>query len=98
MFLQDIWVLWQNGQTVFHEGKELANAAVWKNRTNLANKLVILLGGLIAIAKVTGYEIEIDEQTLNQVAIGVAAGVAIINNVVHVVTSTKIGFKSATDE
>lgn len=91
MLIFDLMTAYREGNTVFHEGKELTNSAAWKNRTNAANKLVALFGGVLALAKVAGYDIQVDEQTLSQVAIGVAAGVALVNNVVHVVTSTKIG-------
>lgn len=93
MFILDLIQLYREGNTVFHEGKELANAAAWKNKTNAANQLVIVFGGAIGIAKVMGYDIQVDDQTLSQVAVGIAAAVALVNNVIHVVTSTKIGVK-----
>lgn len=98
MLIFDLINLYREGNTVFHEGQALANSALWKNRTNAANKLVVVFGGAIGIAKIAGYEINIDDQTISQVAIGIAALVAAINNVIAVVTSTKIGLKSAADE
>lgn len=94
MLIFDLYKLYSEGNTVFHEGKELTDAALWKNRTNAANKLIVVLSGAIGIAKIAGYDIEVDDQTLSQVAVGVAAGVAFYNNIMHVITSAKIGIKS----
>lgn len=87
----------QKGETVFHQGQELADAAVWKDRTNVVNKLVVLMGGLIGVARVVGYDIHVDDQTLGEIAVCIAGGVALFNNVMHVITSRKIGISTVQD-
>lgn len=91
----DLIAIYREGNSVLHEGRELANSAAWKNRTNAANKLVVVFGSALAIAKIAGYDIYIDDKTMGDIAVGVAAMVAAVNNVISVITSTKIGIKAA---
>ena len=77
--------------TLFKQGKSLANAAAWKNRTIAANSLTAVLGAALVIGKGFGYDIHLDEQTVEALAGGIAAAVAAVNAVMHVVTSDKVG-------
>ena len=77
--------------TLFKQGKALANSAAWKNRTIAANSLTAVLGAALVIGKGFGYDIHLDEQTVEALAGGIAAAVAAVNAVMHVVTSDKVG-------
>lgn len=77
--------------TAFHQGKELTNAATWKNRTVAINCLTAFLAAAFAIAKGFGYDLDLDPNTAQTLAEGVLAAVGVANSVVHVVTSQKIG-------
>lgn len=77
--------------TLFRQGKELKNAAVWKNRTMATNALIAFLGAALVVAKGFGYDISIDQQTLTALAGGISAAVCLFNTVMHVITSAKVG-------
>ena len=77
--------------TLFKQGKSLANSAAWKNRTIAANSLTAVLGAALVIGKGFGYDVHLDEQTVEALAGGIAAAVAAVNAVMHVVTSDKVG-------
>lgn len=86
--------------TLFKQGKALANSAAWKNRTIAANSLTAVLGAALVIGKGFGYDIHLDEQTVEALAGGIAAAVAAGNAIMHVVTSDKVGVpaKRKTDD
>ena len=86
--------------TLFRQGKALANSAAWKNRAIAANSLTAVLGAALVIGKGFGYDIHLDEQTVEALAGGIAAAVAAVNAVMHVVTSEKVGVpaKRQTDD
>lgn len=75
----------------FKEGKELANAATWQNRTVAANSCVALLGTGIVLAKAFGVQIQIDQETLANLGAGIVAFVAAVNAIMHTVTSSRVG-------
>ena len=77
--------------TLFQQGKSLANAATWKNRTVAANSIVALLGAATVIAKGFGYDFHVDQDTLTALGGGIAAAVAVANSVMHVISSDKVG-------
>lgn len=77
--------------TAFRQGKELANAQTWKNGTILLNSLVAFFAAALGIAKGLGYAIDIDHDTLQNLAAGVVAAVGVVNAIVHVVTDSRIG-------
>jgi hypothetical protein len=81
MILKEVFVALQ-------KGKELANAEVWKNRTAAFNTLVALLVALAAIGKGFGYDFQIDAEAL---ASGVLAVVALVNAVMQLATSSRVG-------
>jgi hypothetical protein len=83
----------QAGISVFHEGQALANASVWKNRQLAGNHVVALLSGAVVIAKGCGFNIPVDQDTLQTAGLGLAAIVTCVNSLLTVITSTKVGFK-----
>ena len=76
---------------VFHEGKELANSVVWKNRQVAGNHVTLLLIAGVGVAKGFGYDINIDRDTLEIAGMGIGAVVVVINQVLNVITSTRVG-------
>jgi len=79
---------------LFKEGKELTNAATWKNRTITANVVVAFLGTLLVIAKNAGHDIQIDQETLANLGAGIVAAVAAVNAVMHSITDKRVGLSS----
>ena len=77
--------------TLFRQGKSLANSATWKNRTVATNSLIAVLGAGAAIGKGFGYDIQIDDQTISIAGAGIVALVGIVNSIMHVITTDKIG-------
>lgn len=84
MLVTDFW-------SAFQKGKLLANSTTWKNRAFATNTLVVFLGAIASIAVAFGYDIKVSQDDLQNLAGGIAVAVAVANNVVHVVTTTKIG-------
>lgn len=79
---------------LFKEGKELTNAATWKNRTVAANTLVAFLGTLLALGRAFNFSVPIDDATLANLAAGVVAMVTAVNAVMHTITSARVGLSS----
>lgn len=77
---------------LFKQGKEVANAAAWKNGTISVNAVAGVLGAVAAIAGGFGYDFNLSEETLQQAA--AVAVVGIVNTVMHVITSKKVGLPS----
>lgn len=80
--------------TLFQQGKDLSHKDVWRNRAQLANALTVFLGALVVIAKGFGYDLHVDQDTLNAAAGGVAAFVAIGNAFVHNIPVPPVGKSS----
>jgi hypothetical protein len=72
-------------------GKELTNAATWKNRTIAANSLFALLTALVGIGAALGYRLDVDSDTLQALAGGIAALFGFVNAVMHLATSARVG-------
>lgn len=81
--------------TLFRQGKELANAAAWKNRTIATNSVVAVLGAMLAIAKGFGYDIPLSNETIQALGAGIVAAVGAFNAVMHVISSSKVGLPPA---
>lgn len=77
--------------SAFRQGKELTNAATWKNRTVAASTVAGLLASLVAIAGAFGYRVDVDQDTLQAVGAGVTAFISLASAVMHVVTSSRVG-------
>jgi hypothetical protein len=75
----------------FKAGKELTNAATWKNRQIAAGALTGLLGAAVVIAKGFGYDIDVDQATVEALAGGITALYAVFNVVLVATTSAKVG-------
>lgn len=74
-------------------GESLKDPAKWKNRQDTANLISMVLVAVIAVAKVAGYEIPLDDE---QVAIWGTAGAGVlyaINSYLIKATSEKMGKK-----
>lgn len=81
---------------LFKQGEQVTNPATWKNRTIAMNALVGLFGTSAAIAKGFGYSLDLDQDTIQGLAAGVIAVVAVVNGVMHCITSAKVGLPSNT--
>lgn len=79
----------------FRQGKELANAATWKNRTLAANALCAVLSAAVGLATFCGYRVDLDNDTLQALAGGIAALVCVVNSVMHTVTSERVGLPAS---
>ena len=82
--------------TIFHEGKELENAAVWKNRQLLGNHLAALLAAGILIAHSLGYPIPLDQSQITLIGSVAGAILATANSALTMATSSKVGLKPPT--
>ena len=82
---------------LFRKGKELTNAGVWKQRTIAANTLAGVLGSALVIAKGFGFDINIDDATVQAASAGIAALVCLGNAVMHAVTSARAGLPPKAD-
>ena len=87
--LAKLSALWR----VFRQGEEVANAKTWKDRTIAINAVVALLAALLAAAKAFGLQVDISADDLNALAAGVVVLVGLVNGVVHVATSAKVGLR-----
>jgi len=76
---------------LFKEGKEVANSATWKNRTIATNAVLALFGTALGLAKAFGYSLELDNDTIQNLAAGVVASVGVANAIMHCITSAKVG-------
>jgi drug/metabolite transporter (DMT)-like permease len=83
--------------TAFRAGKELSNAAVWKNRANAASAIVAFLGAAITIAGGFGYGITLEPEQIQQIAGGVVALVSAVGIVLNTVTSKRVGLPTKLD-
>jgi hypothetical protein len=79
----------------FKQGKQIANPATWKNASLATSALVTFLTAVVGIAKGLGYDIHLDDQTLQAAGAGIFALYGVFSAVVTVVTSTKVGLPSA---
>jgi len=77
----------------FKAGKELANAATWKNAQLVGSKLAILLGALLAIANAFGYLPQVTTEDALTIAGAIAVIVGMLNGTATVVSTTKIGVR-----
>lgn len=75
-------------------GKIVANPVAWKTGQVTAGVLATCLGTIVAILPLFGYQLDIDDVTLNSIAGGILAAYGVFNKVVTVVTTEKIGVKS----
>jgi hypothetical protein len=79
---------------LFKEGKEVANAETWKNRSIAINAILTFLGTALALAKTLGFPVELDHDTTQNLAAGIVAIVTAFNAVMHTITSARVGLPS----
>jgi hypothetical protein len=77
--------------TLFQQGKELTNKEVWRNRAHATNVLAGVFSTVLVIANAAGYHFNLDQETINAIAGGVAALVAAFNSFVHTVPVQAVG-------
>ena len=87
MLIKDIY-------DAFQIGKSLANSAAWKNRAVAGNALATLATLSMGIASVFGYQIDVDSDSVQAIAGGIASVIFLLNAGVHIITSDKIGLPS----
>ena len=76
---------------LFQKGKGVANPEAWKTQQNVTASLVAVLSAGLVIAKVFGYDFNIDQETLGAVCGGLGAAYGIYNLVLTTITTKKIG-------
>jgi hypothetical protein len=76
---------------VLEAGKELANPAGWKNKQVTANLVLLVLGGLLVVLRLFGIDLSIDDDTLKEIALIIAAVLGLINPYLILATSKKVG-------
>jgi hypothetical protein len=79
---------------LFKEGKELTNAATWKNRTIATNACIAFFGTIVVLAKSFGYDLKLDQDTVANFGAGIVAIVGVINAVMHTITSARVGLST----
>lgn len=79
---------------LFKEGEAVANPATWKSRTIATNAIVAVLATALAICKSFGLDLALDSDTTQNMAAGAVAAVTVLNAVVHVITSKRLGVPS----
>ena len=89
MFLLDIPSLFR----LFRQGEALENAQTWKNRTVATNAVLAFLGTGLELAKLSGHAVDIDHDTLQDLAAGVVAAVAVGNALMHVICNHDVGMQ-----
>lgn len=72
-------------------GKELTNAAAWKNRQNAINAVVGLLVLAASVANAYGMEIQLTDDLVTGIATGVWA---VVNLYLTTATTSKIGLRA----
>lgn len=75
----------------FKQGKELANAATWKNAQLATGALASLLGAAVVIANGFGIDVHVSDALLQGAAAGVVALYGLFNAVATAVSSSKVG-------
>lgn len=74
--------------TVLNRGEELSHAATWKNRQNLTNILIALLGAATAFLPTT---IQMSPDDIATIAGSVAVIAGLFNSYITTATTKKIG-------
>lgn len=72
---------------LFHKGSEVANPGALKDVTVIANLLV----AIAVVAAAFGFKVELTQENAGAIAGGFVALLAVVNSVVHVITSKRSG-------
>jgi len=81
--------------TLFKQGKALTHASTWANTTTLTGVLAGFLVAAIHVAKLFGYDFGVSDDTLTQLAGGIAAGVLVVTNILHTLSNPNAGLPPA---
>ncbi len=81
-------ILWR----ALRAGEVLADPAGWKNRQNLINALVAVLGAVLWLLHKLGVGFDLAPDEVAAVAGGVAVVMGAINNYLTTATSARVGF------
>lgn len=73
---------------VFKVGKVVAKPEAWKKGQVHANQIVLLLTGVIYVAKAFGWDARMDDETIDFIAAGLFA---LVNWLFTVVSTDKVG-------
>jgi hypothetical protein len=79
---------------LFKKGKEVANVEAWKNGTIAVNSVLAVLGSAVSLGKGFGYNLGIDDATLQSLAAGLVSVAGLFNAIMHVITSARVGLSS----
>lgn len=79
---------------VFRKGKSVANPKLWKDIGATSSATAGLVVGVLGIASVLGYRIDLTNETIQALAYGIAGVLYLFNSGVHIVTSDKVGILS----
>lgn len=72
-------------------GKELANAATWKNVQLWTNNVTVLLGAAVSLAAAFGYPIPLTGEQIATLVSGLSVLVGVFNAYATVATTTRLG-------
>jgi hypothetical protein len=75
-------------------GKVVADPAKWKNRQITSSMLVTAIWALVNASAAFGVEVPLDAETVDGLAVGI---LAVVNLVLTVTTTDKIGLHSKSD-
>lgn len=82
-----ITALWKALQA----GEQLENSAGWKNRQTTASLIAAVLGLVVLVLPRVGVTVAISQEDILAIAGGFAAVLGIINSILTVTTSRKVG-------
>jgi hypothetical protein len=91
ILMNKLSAFWQ----LFKAGQCITDAAKWKNRQITATALAAVLLAGINLLAAFGYAMPVDPETANAIAAGI---IAVVNTVLTVITTDKVGFKDEVKE
>lgn len=78
-------------------GNALRNADTWANKAAAAQALAAILSMLAALAPLAGYRIDLDAETIQQLAGGIAAAGFVVFGYLHTATNPAAGLPARVD-
>lgn len=88
-----LWALFD----VFRKGSALTEPELWRDRAGAANAVVGALAAVVALAAVFGHKLEVSNDDLQAIALGVVAIVGICNKLLHVATTEGAGLPAKSE-
>ena len=82
---------------LFRKGNRLTDAALWQNRAALVGVLTAFLIAVVSALRAFGFDLNLDDDTLERAAYGIAALVPIFMAVVQAITSRGVGLPEKKD-